>query len=282
MLYVHGRILLAFKVIERFQREAGIKIDLILQAGDVGIFPDTSKLDKATLRHAEHDESELGFSQYFLEPSSLADEVFASVDCHMLCVRGNHEDQPFLDRLEANASGSSFTCDCYQRIHVLKSGCIHAVPTSESSLNILGVGRVGPPSSESDVLLDKYIQPYEQDRLAQVSLEEINILLTHDARRNFIRTGIGMQEISAVLDTANPAYHFFGHTGEPFSRGVDENGVTVSSKLSDFEWQNDNPGNPLKTGAIGLLRWDGPNNHDYEVVDEEWLREYTGHTWKYI
>lgn len=68
---VHGRILLAFKLVGRFQQETGEKIDLILQCGDMGIFPDPTKLDKATIRHAESDETELGFSEHFVEPNDV-------------------------------------------------------------------------------------------------------------------------------------------------------------------------------------------------------------------
>ncbi len=110
----HGRILLAFKIVDRYQRETGKKIDLILQCGDMGIFPDVEKIDKATRRHAETDETELGFAQYFVEHTDEAESVLAQVDCDLLCVRGNHEDQEFLDDLEARSDNSSFPCDYYQ------------------------------------------------------------------------------------------------------------------------------------------------------------------------
>ena len=62
---VHGRILLAFKIVERYQRETGEQIDLILQCGDVGIFPQVDRLAKATRRIAEQDPTELGFAEHF-------------------------------------------------------------------------------------------------------------------------------------------------------------------------------------------------------------------------
>jgi hypothetical protein len=58
---LHGRIRLCFMLCERWERESGEKIDLVLQAGDLGAFPDMSRLDKATIRHAEKDPTELGF-----------------------------------------------------------------------------------------------------------------------------------------------------------------------------------------------------------------------------
>lgn len=278
----HGRILLAFKVVERWQRETGETIDLILQCGDMGIYPDVSKLDRATIRHAESDETELGFSKYFVERNDEAEKVLSQVSCNLLCVRGNHEDQEFLDDLESQAIGSSFPCDCYDRVHVLKTGMLHNVSVGDDRLQLLGIGRVGPPAGESDVEKLKYIQPPEQRRLKDFSDDRLDILVTHDARRDFIRPGIGMQEITRVLEDHTPAYHFFGHTGEPFQRRIDANGTTVASKLSDFEWDEEDPSRPLKEGCLGILRWADPSNHTFEVVNAPWLKEYTMHTWQYV
>jgi hypothetical protein len=106
--------------------------------------------------------------------------------------------------------------------------------------------------------------------------------LTHDARRDFIRPGIGMSEISSILDRQTPAYHFFGHTGRPFERMKDPNGATICSKLSDFEWEETDRGGCLKDGCFGILRWRDRKDHDFEVVEAPWIKEYTPHTWLYL
>ena len=62
---LHGRVLLAFQLCARWERETGEKIDLILQAGDLGAFPDMSRLDKATRRYIEKDPTERGFLDHF-------------------------------------------------------------------------------------------------------------------------------------------------------------------------------------------------------------------------
>ncbi|MBN2228666.1 MAG: metallophosphoesterase, partial [Candidatus Thorarchaeota archaeon] len=101
---VHGRILLAFKLVDRYQRETGEEIDLILQAGDMGIFPDRSRMDKATIRHAQIDDTEFGFLNHFVSPNREVEETLSRLECNLVCVRGNHEDHALLDRLEADAS----------------------------------------------------------------------------------------------------------------------------------------------------------------------------------
>ncbi len=279
---LHGRILLAFKVIERFQREAGISIDLILQCGDMGVFPDTSQLDKATRRIAENDTTELGFAEYFTTPTSEAEGVLERLSCDMICVRGNHEDHRYLDTLEFKSDAPVFPIDCYRRIWCMKTGDMHHVRTGDAELRLLGIGRVGSPDTEKSPYLDKYIQKHEQDRLAAIAGDPIDVLLTHDARRDQIRPGIGMHEIGRTLDVHTPKYHFFGHTGRPADRWTDTNGVTICSKLSDFEWEESDRGQHLKDGCLGILRWNDSNHHQYEVVRAPWLREYTPHTWLYL
>jgi len=277
---VHGRILLAFKLIERYQRETEERIDLILQCGDVGIFP--GQTDKATERCAQHDVTELGYKMHFVEPSAEVQRVLDSISCDMIVVRGNHEDHQFLDGLEANCDSAIFPVDCYRRVWCMKTGVIHRIGSDQTGITLLGIGRVGAPTGEENPYRDKYIQRHEQDRLANLADASFDILLTHDARRDRIRPGIGMEEIGAVLDRAKPLYHFFGHTGRPFERMTDPNGVTVCSKLSDFEWEESDRGGHLKEGCLGILRWHDRSDHHFEVINASWIKEYTPHTWLYL
>ncbi len=279
---LHGRLLLAFKILDRYQRETGERIDLILQCGDVGIFPDVARLDKATKRIAESDPTELGFAAFFVSPMAEAEEVLDRVSCDMICVRGNHEDHEYLDHLEEESDGPVFSVDCYRRIWCMKTGLVHEIRRGDTLLRLLGIGRVGAPAGEKQPFCEKYIQTYEQDRISRMNGNIFDVLVTHDARRDFIRPGIGMMEISAVLDRQAPSYHFFGHTGQPFEKSFDKNGVTACSKLSDFEWEESDRGGHLKEGCLGILRWKDEADHEFEVFDAPWLKEYTPHTWPYL
>jgi hypothetical protein len=72
---LHGRVLPAFRLATLWARDHGKQLDGLLQVGDLGYFPDPSRLDKATRRHAEKDPTELGALE-IVAPSLDADRVF--------------------------------------------------------------------------------------------------------------------------------------------------------------------------------------------------------------
>jgi hypothetical protein len=77
---LHGRILPAFRLALAWQRDHRERLTGLLQVGDLGYFPDVSRLDKATRRHAECDPLELGTPLVAVR-SRLADAVFAEPAC---------------------------------------------------------------------------------------------------------------------------------------------------------------------------------------------------------
>ena len=47
---VHGHLRLMFQLCRLWQVQTGVHLDLVLQCGDLGFFPDPARLDKATQR----------------------------------------------------------------------------------------------------------------------------------------------------------------------------------------------------------------------------------------
>jgi Icc-related predicted phosphoesterase len=278
---VHGRILLAFKLCARWEQETGEKIDLILQAGDLGAFPDEARLDKATIKHARSDPTELGFLHDFLHTQPEVAAILDRTTCNMLFVRGNHEDHLWLDTLEQRADAPTFPVDAYQRIYCLKTGIPYTFERAAETLTLLGIGRIAPPIG-ADEHKPKYIQPYELERLSQLEPCAPDILLTHDSARDAIFAGSGMDEIRLILDRCQPRYHFFGHYGGPCRQGIDTNGKTAFCKLADLDWDHAESGKTIEAGAMGLLRWKNRDEHSFEVIDQPWLKEYNAFTWRYI
>ncbi|MFQ6115344.1 MAG: metallophosphoesterase [bacterium] len=279
---VHGKILLCFKLCARWEKETGRKIDLILQAGDMGIFPDKSRLDKATLRYARKDPGELGFLNDFLQFNPKTESILYTTECNLVFVRGNHEDHEWLDTREQSADSPIVSVDVYERLYCLKTGIPYLFRSRKEVVTILGIGRIGPPVEAVNVHKAQYIQPHEMEKLHDLGSLSVDILLTHDSAKDFVTFGFGMEEIRWILDTYKPCYHFFGHVGGPPYKRMDSNGVTTTCKLSDLKWENEKQGKVLKPGSMGLLYWKNRDEHAFDIVNEPWMKEYSASTWKYL
>lgn len=274
---VHGRVALAFDLCARWQEETGQSIDLILQAGDLGAFPDQSHLDSATKRYAHRDQTELGFSANFTARRPEIAALLSKTSAPLIFVRGNHEDHTWLDTLEAAATGPIFPVDVYNRVFCLRTGWPYRFEASGETITIMGIGRVGRRSRPNAVNL-AHIQDYEVNQLERVLSSPVDILLTHDISHGYFGDDTGMEEARILLDTQQPADHFFGHVGAVRPPRLDSNGVTLTCKLADLAWA---PNSRIEPGAFGLLHWVSPSDHTFEIIDAPWLDRYNRYTWKY-
>jgi hypothetical protein len=276
---VHGRVLLVFKLCRRWEQETGERIDLILQAGDLGVFPDQDRLDKAFRRHAERDPSELGFMEYFVEPCSMGEKVLADLQANLIFVRGKHEDHDFLDQQERRVSEDEriFPVDCYRRVFCLKGGAVFSYEKQGQTLRVLGMTREGGTSSKPTS-----IQQHKEDRAPSHLPGSCDILLSHDIARNFVTEGIGSQLIRSLVHHLQPTYHFFGRIGQAVATQQYPYCSTVAAKLENLEWMPREQGARLQDRAMGILRWGGPGRHAFEVVEAPWWREYTIHSWEHL
>ncbi|MGF1506373.1 MAG: metallophosphoesterase [Anaerolineae bacterium] len=272
---VHGRGALCFDLCARWQQHTGEPIDLIMQAGDFGAFPERARLDSATRRDARRERTELGFMYHFVGITPEIDALLAKTDAPLVFVRGNHEDHEWLDRLETASREPIFQVDVYGRVFCLKTGAPYTFEARGDTLRIMGIGRI-TPRSRRRAATSVDIQPYERRRLKRNEHEPVDILLTPD--RAAEPGTNGMTEIRDYLALRRPAYHFHGHVGGPCTIHTDENGVTTTVKLADLHWSRDGS---LEVGSFGILRWHGPEDHHFSVVDEPWLAGFNQHTWRY-
>ncbi|SUO94811.1 metallophosphoesterase [Suttonella ornithocola] len=248
---IHGKILLPFKLVNYYQQITGNKIDWILQCGDIGAFPDKSRLDKATLRHAKSAPEELGFLHDFTVYKPYIADFLKHLNIQMLCVRGNHEDHDFLDKLEIQAIAqqqSTFSIDVYQKVLVCRSGIPITLQKLDEQLSILPVGRIGDRKARTH---STFIQPYERQAIETFAQthSECDILLSHDKDSESQR-GYGSIELYHLLNQVEFSYHFYGHTGEPFSQTLSFNGITQSVKVKELEF---NAQGKLEEGCMIIL-----------------------------
>jgi hypothetical protein len=271
---VHGKLLLPFKLAALYQQETGHQLDVILQCGDLGAYPHLETLDKATLRHAARDRDELGFHDDFATDKPAIRHFLEELGLRMFCVRGNHEDHDYLDRLEAqHPTEPLFPIDVYGRVWMCKTGWPQHFRTATDELSFVGIGRIGDRKGRRD---KRFIQVYEQQAIRQLykTKQLFDVLLTHD-KDDASQRGYGMADIQKLLDNVIFAYHFHGHTGEPFQLTANSNGITTTVKIKELEFE---PSGVLPAGCMVILEKTG-EALTLEVVPTSLTNKLTKHTW---
>ncbi len=265
---IHGKMLLPFRLVDLYQQQTNTKIDLILQCGDLGAFPDTNNMDKATLKYAQYDRDELGFSQNCVKINPKIEAFLEKLNLNMICVRGNHEDHDFLDNLEEKSPETEgfFAIDVYKRIFVCKTAFFQKINLEniQQTLNLVGIGRIGDRKNRTE---KRFIQPNEKQNIKKLlkTKEIIDILITHDKNESSQR-GFGMTEIDEVLENLVVLYHFHGHTGEPFSMKKMENGITTQIKIKELEFDNEGV---LPEGCMIILEKKENQEFSCEIVPKK-------------
>ncbi len=272
---LHGRVLPAFRLALAWQRDHGARLAGLLQVGDLGYFPDLSRLDKATRRHAERDTLELG-TQLVTEPNRQADAVFAEADLPeaLWFTAGNHEDHDALERLAHGraATPDDFPVDYYRRVRCLRDGRVAVLPGG------LRVGALWGIDDRAPMARRRY---GPQARIRQRSAtalcgESFNVLLTHESPRDAMLLDSGSDAISAVIDLARPHFAFFGHYHGKGRLAECDFGRTRVFHLAGLELRG--PGKTAEERSVGLLRWDRQEG-TFEYLDPAWLRTVTRHNW---
>jgi hypothetical protein len=241
---LHGRVLPAFRLAAAWSRAHGVRVDGILQVGDLGYFPDNSRLDKATRRFAIDDPMELGV-QLVTEPSPEADAVFADPDVPeaLWFTAGNHEDFEALTAWEHGSGprATRFAVDRRTRKQLPPRGWIH--PKAASRL--LGA--------------------------------EFDVLLSHDCPMGAMHSGCGSEDVDRIIRFARPRFAFFGHyrgKGAPIESDF---GDTTVFHLAGMELRRHRlyP----EEGCVGVLRWrDGAG--EFTFLDPVWLLQFPRDRWR--
>lgn len=194
---IHGRISLMLVLARRWEVDSGHTLTGVLQVGDMGAFPDPTRLDAATARHARHDPDELGYSQYRAGCDEGA-ALLSGSTWPVVWVRGNHEDE---DHLRTFASPTAI--DPWQRLWFVPDGTTFTV----NGVRIGAMG--GKPASRRP---SRPPCPHSiSTSLAQNAYpqKDIDVLLSHAGPREILRHG--SRQISALCARIRPRVHLFGH-----------------------------------------------------------------------
>jgi hypothetical protein len=275
---LHGRILPAFRFASYWTRCTGRSVTALLQVGDMGYFPDISRMDKASIRHAKDDPLELG-AQDVATRTEIADRVFDD-DPHcpqgLWFTAGNHEDFDELERF-ARAAGnqSDFAVDAYCRVRGIKDGAVHEFDCGLKTAAVWGVDG-GGPNARQKLAPRGYIHENAVDRL---TTQVFDVLLMHDAPEGAKREGYGSELLRTLIELTQPQFAFFGHYRGDGSRIEKDYGRTEVYHLAGFELRT-RDGHP-ESGSIGVLEWEDAEG-TFEFIPDEELKPFTRHNWKWV
>ena len=252
---IHGRIALMLYLCRRWQAETGETLDGVLQCGDMGAFPDHSRLDRATKRHAKRDPDELAY-RAFVNDTSEARKWLTDDGPRVLWCRGNHED--FEHLAEFDEPGP---VDFYNRLWFLPDGTC-------TTLAGVRVGGFGGIQADDDRGFANPAHCFRGD--------SPQVLLTH-AGPMTSAFPIGAETVTKLCRRIRPEVHLFGHHHRVF--GPDPGpGDSMLIGLEHLDWKRDTR---LKDGCWGILRR-GREGWDFTWADTfAWNRQVRFHNWRY-
>ncbi len=270
---LHGRVLPAFRLALVWQREHGQRLDGLLQVGDLGFFPDPTRMDKATLRQAKDDPLELGVLEV-TQPSKRADQVFSDPDIPeaLWFIAGNHEDHDCLRRLDraAGRTATDFPVDHYLRVRCVRDGTVTTLPGGLRVGGLWGIDGEAPRVRKMHSELGRI----SSRSASHLEAAAFDVLLCHESPRDAMIEGAGSDAIRAILILARPAFCFFGHYhGKPLFSEQDY----APSKLffmNGLELRAQ--GGRAETGSVGVLRWQDGRG-EFRYLEDSWLRTFTRH-----
>lgn len=205
---IHGRLTLMLLLSRAWERETGRRLDGVLQVGDMGAYPDPSRLDNATRRCAARDADELGFSQY-LRGSREGAALLGGDGWPVIWMRGNHEDFDYLSRFQRPTA-----VDPWGRLIFLPDGQQHTL----AGVRIGAMGGMAPRHErggrgdhvhKKTAASDPRLVPR---RLINTTFVDTTpaVLLTHAGPR-IPGLSSGSQLLTQLCERIRPRVHLFGH-----------------------------------------------------------------------
>ncbi len=267
---VHGRVYHMLAAVLELQERLGEPLDLVIQVGDLGAFPDPELLDEATKRWAEKDPSELHFSHLLNAGGSPAEHVTTArqqLSRPIQVIRGNHEDQDWLASLQPKRGDVSAAIDPFDLIHYVTDGTVFEFDGFR--VGYLGGCEYGAESHtkiESDAV----------DLIEEAG--SLDLLVTHDGPYG-IGTGYyghpqGSKVLTELIERTQTRHHVGGHYH--WMNGPHRYGDTTYHCVAAL-FPGRQPHPPLLDGCLAVLDTDADT---FDFVTEDWLRDF-GKDWDF-
>ncbi|MBR9691540.1 hypothetical protein GOV06_02035 [Candidatus Woesearchaeota archaeon] len=247
---LHGNIELALNILDRWQKKTKRQLDYILQVGDLGAFPDITRLDKTTRNFAKKHPEELGFQKFYNQTPEgdyfFGENACFSKDLVLYFIKGNHEDLDFLSQHKNDS------VDHYHRFIYVLNDEIITLSRKNKRIKIASLGGI-----EQDGFTSK-----EAKRLYA---QEFDVLLTHQHLKDEQRP-CGSAEIVSLIENAQPKFHFSGHVHKEGKLSFI--GDTESYNLNEVKFR----GKHLAPNSIGILSVND-DTQDFSFINHYWLEE---------
>ncbi|OHV37112.1 hypothetical protein BCD49_18195 [Pseudofrankia sp. EUN1h] len=257
------------------QERRGIRLDAVVQVGDLGAYPSEERYDEPTRRFGRDHPAQGDFLR-LLDPSpSFAGGIRLALGRipSALFVSGNHEDHDWLETLHAAAAGAEIVpVDPLGAFRHVSCGSIVEVAGQRTAF--LGL-------IEAAGYMDLDETAY--GRLMALDPGAVDLLVTHDGpygmSRNYRGDVQGSTKLTRLLEHLQPRLHISGHYHHP--NGPRVYGRTTSYALAQLvrprvtrgESTPPNPEQRVTAGSIGLLDTD---TDAFAYLDDDWLAEVHG------
>ena len=265
---VHGRVFHAIAAVATWQTQTGKQLDLLIQVGDLGAFPDITKLDPATNRYLAADPAEADFSR-LLQSENEYGEAIAYLREQFVTpihfIRGNHEDFAWLHQISKESEGAGVIIDPFDLFYYVPDGTV----LDFDGLRIGFLGGVEERADEAAIDQDAY------QSLLSLEAGTVDLLVSHEgpygSSIGFHGDTHGSKLISKLLEQLKPRYQVAGHAhslsgprtfGSTTYLGLD---CIVASPI----WYPEAQG--LQPGCLAVL---DTEQDSLSPVMAEWLSEF--------
>ncbi|GAA2064761.1 hypothetical protein GCM10009839_90390 [Catenulispora yoronensis] len=272
---VHGCVLHALGSVLMLQQRRGVRLDAVVQVGDLGAYPSADRFDGPSRRFILDSPSQGDFFRLLDPTPELAASVRGALEQMppVLFVAGNHEDHEWLASLHAASAGAGVVAvDPLGAFHHVECGRVVDV----AGLRTAFLGLMEAPGK-----MDLDEAAYAALLAAEPG--SVDLLITHEGpygmSRGFRGEVQGSPKLTRLIEHLQPPLHISGHVHH--ENGPRYYGSTVSYTLAQlvgpkstrYKPEGVNPEQRVTDGSVGLL---DTETRAFEYLHDAWLAEVHG------
>jgi Icc-related predicted phosphoesterase len=212
----HGAIDRMYDEILAFEGVLGVHFDCVLHVGDLGVWPDPTRVDKATQKH----DGAGDFAKWFAERRAVPRKT--------VFIKGNHEDHDWLD--------AQLSDEILPGLFYLRNGRTIDLGEGRDIVRVGGIGGCYSPRDyprKAKQLRGAEKAHYTHDEIAALG-KGIDILLLHEAPAG-VRFAAGhtsaAEGLRELMERVRPFVCLFGHHHERIDVKVPYAGLCMGLNL---------------------------------------------------